>query len=81
MANLSIRKLDNFIYQALQRLAEEHSISMEEEARRIIARAVEPQRKMSDLFKECFGPGNSIDLSDHLTKLNLRSPHEPMDLS
>ena len=35
MANLSIRRLDDMVYQHLQRLARAHGVSTEEEVRRI----------------------------------------------
>jgi len=77
MANLSIRKLDDSVYERLQILAQEHAISMEEEVRQIIYKAVGTPVKMTDLIRECFGPKNGIDLEI----VNERKPHEPMDFS
>ncbi|MDF2939384.1 MAG: hypothetical protein K0R66_26 [Gammaproteobacteria bacterium] len=77
MANLSIRKLDDAVYERLQRLAAEHSVSMEEEARRILSQAVAAPGRITDVFEQYFGQKNGI----HLDELDQRKPHDPMDLS
>lgn len=74
MANLSVRKLDDHIYEKLRRRAASHGISMEEEARQIISLVVDTPEKMSEVFQKHFGKKNGIDL-----KLSKRSPHQPMD--
>lgn len=75
MANLSIRKLDDEIYDRLRGRAARHGVSMEEEARQILTRAVSPPERLGDLFLKIFGPANGVDLD-----LPPREPHEPVDL-
>lgn len=75
MASLSIRKLDDEIYDRLRGRAARHGVSMEEEARRILTRAVSPPERLGDLFVKVFGPTNGADLD-----LPPREPHEPVDL-
>ncbi len=52
-----------------------HGVSMEEEARRILKRAVSSPERLGDLFVKVFGPVNGVDLD-----LPPREPHEPLDL-
>jgi plasmid stability protein len=75
LASLSIRKLDDEIYDRLRDRATRHGISMEEEARRILTRAVSPPERLGDLFLKIFGPDRGADL-----ELLPREPHDPMDL-
>lgn len=74
MANLSIRKLDDDIYERLQIRAAKHGISMEEEVRKIIYQAVAVPDSLSEIFKQNFGKKNGIDL-----ELLAHKPHDPMD--
>lgn len=75
MASLSIRKLDDEIYERLQAQAARHGVSMEEEVRQILTRAVSPPERLGDLFLKIFGPDRGADL-----EIPPREPHEPMDL-
>lgn len=75
MANLSVRKLDNQIYEQLRIRAAAHGVSMEEEARQILSQAVAAPERISDVFHKYFGPENGVDLDI----LNQRQPHNPMD--
>lgn len=75
MANLTIRRLDDQTYERLKVQAARDGVSMEEEARRILARAVAPPGRLGDLFVETFGTARGLDLS-----LPARQPHEPPDL-
>ena len=77
MANLSIRKLDDQIYQRLQSRALEHGISMEEEVRQILYHAVCTPKDISAIFQKYFSvQGIVLDLdNDH------KRPHEPMDFN
>ncbi len=77
MASISIRKLDENIYQQLKIRAEQHSISMEAEARRIISDAVVAPVSLADLFHQCFGSKNGVD---HVELHDPHAPHEPLDL-
>jgi plasmid stability protein len=75
LASLSIRKLDDEIYNRLRVRAVRHGISMEEEVRQILRRAVAPPEKLGDLFLKVFGPARGVDL-----ELPLRESHEPLNL-
>lgn len=75
MASLSVRNLDDDIYQKLRMRAVENGISMEEEARRILRRAVAAPERLGELALRCFGPAHGVEL-----ELSLREPHEPPDL-
>lgn len=74
MASLSIRKLDDDTYDRLRARATRHGISMEEEVRQILKRAVAPPERLGDLFLKVFGPDRSADL-----EIPSRELHEPMD--
>lgn len=75
MASLSVRKLDDDIYERLKRRAAEHGVSMEEEVRGILERAVATPERLGKLALECFGPEHGVELD-----LPPRPPHEPPDL-
>lgn len=75
MVSLSIRKLDDETYDRLRVRAGRHGISMEEEVRQILRRAVAPPERLGDLFHEVFGPSAGVDLD-----LPPREPHEPVEL-
>ncbi len=76
MANLSVRKLDDNTYERLRTRAAQHGVSMEEEARRILKRAIAAPDRMGDLFLMYFGPANGIKL-----EIPSRETQEPIDLS
>ena len=75
MPDLSVRKLDTIVYQQLRQRAATHSISMEEEVRRILSEALAAPLHINEIFLECFGERNGIDF-DIPTQ---RGPHEPVD--
>lgn len=76
MASLSVRRLDDLVYNQLQTRAMAHGVSMEEEVRGIITQAVLPPKNIVEIFREHFGPGNGIDL-----ELPVRAVNPPLDLS
>lgn len=76
MANLSVRKLDDETMRQLRIQAAQHGVSMEEEVRRIIKRAVSAPDRLGDLAVQYFGGKRGEDL-----KLARRMPHDPIDLS
>ena len=78
MANLSVRKLDDEVYEQLRMRSIKHHVSMEEEARQIISQAVTTPERISDVFKKYFGATNGIDLDEIMI---LHKPHNPMDFS
>ena len=73
MGSISVRKLDDGTLERLRIRAAEHGVSMEEEARRILAAAVSAPEKLGDLAVQLFGSSFGIDLD-----LPDRPPHEPM---
>ena len=73
MASLSIRKLDEETYGRLQQRATQRGVSMEEEARQILRRAVAPPQRLGDFFLEVFGELNGAEL-----ELPPKRPHEPL---
>lgn len=75
MANLSVRKLDDTVYEQLRLRAVKHGISMEEEARQIICQAVAVPERISEVFRKNFGIKNGIDLDTR----DQHKPHNPMD--
>ena len=76
MANISVRKLDDRIYESLRLRAVKHGISMEEEVRQIIAQVVSEPVSVGSVFRKNFGPDNGVDL----IPLPPRTPHDPMDI-
>lgn len=56
MANLSIRKIDETTLQLLRQQAAGHGVSMEEEIRQILKRAVSGPEKLGDLAVRLFSP-------------------------
>ncbi|MGI9293104.1 MAG: FitA-like ribbon-helix-helix domain-containing protein [Pseudomonadales bacterium] len=56
MASISVRKLDDETLARLRIRAAKHGISMEEEARRIIRRAVTAPEALGDLAVRLFAP-------------------------
>ncbi len=75
MGSISVRKLDDETLERLRVRAAEHGVSMEEEARRILAKAVSAPKHLGDLAVRLFGPSSGIDL-----ELQDRPPHEPVGL-
>ena len=73
MANISIRKIDDDIYERLRVRAATHGVSMEEEVRQILKASVNAPERLGDLAIECFGPENGVDLV-----LPEHKPHEPI---
>lgn len=74
MANLSIRKLDDKIYEQLRLQAAMHGVSIEKEVRQILAQAVAAPQRISDVFQKYFGHNNGVDLDVPKEQ----QPHQPM---
>lgn len=74
MASLSIRRLDPRLYERLRIRAAQHGISMEEEVRKIIAKAVSAPDSITEIFTQNFGNRNGVDLD-----LIAHKPHFPME--
>lgn len=74
MASISVRNLDNKVYEQLRLRAAKHGTSMEEEARQIISQAVAAPKRINDVFQKYFGSRNGINLD-----IPDRKPHKPMD--
>ena len=62
MANLSVRKIDDQIYERLRVRAAKHGVSMEEEVRQILKRAVSAPERLGDLAIRCIGSDHGVDL-------------------
>ncbi len=75
MPSLSIRKIDQEVYDRLRERAAENGVSIEEEVRRLIARSVSAPKKLGDLAIELFGPNHGVELD-----LPERSVGRPSDL-
>ena len=75
MASLSVRRIDNDVYSRLRIRAAEHGVSMEEEVRQILARAVAAPEHLGDLALDLFGEGHGVEI-----ELTDREEHEPMKL-
>jgi antitoxin FitA len=75
MASLSVRKLDDETLERLRLRAAEHGVSMEEEARRILAAAVSAPNHLGDLAVQIFGSAHGVEL-----QLRRGTPHEPVEL-
>ena len=76
MASLSVRKIDEETYRRLRIRAAEHGISMEEEVRQILKRAVTAPGRLGDLAVEYFGRNHGVNFD-----LPPRESHEPPDLN
>ena len=76
MASLSVRRIDDDVYERLRVRAAEHGTSMEEEVRQILRRAVAAPPRLGQLALQCFGPVHGIEL-----ELPPREPHEPPELA
>ncbi len=74
MASLSVRKIDDDVYKRLRIRAAKHGVSMEEEARQILRRAVSAPERLGDLAREYFGD-DGVEL-----ELPSREPHNPMSV-
>jgi plasmid stability protein len=55
MASLKVRKIDDGVYERLRIRAARHGLSLEEEVRRILERAVAAPERLGDLALEYFG--------------------------
>jgi plasmid stability protein len=75
MASISVRKLDDQLIEKLRFRAVSHGVSMEEEIRNILARAVSAPDKASDIFLKHFGPKNGLEINES----EKYPPHNPMD--
>jgi antitoxin FitA len=74
MASLSIRKVDPKLYECLRVRAARHGTSMEEEVRRILAKALSAPDSITEIFIQNFGNRNGLDL-----ELLMHKPHPPME--
>jgi plasmid stability protein len=75
VASLSVRKIDDEVYERLTARAVEHGVSMGEEARQILRRAVAAPERLGQLALRCFGPAHGFVL-----ELALRSHSEECGL-
>ena len=74
MASLSVRKVDQELYERLRVRAATHGVSMEEEVRQILKRAVKAPERLGDMALKYFGD-DGVDL-----QLPPRGAHAPIDV-
>ena len=74
MASLSVRKIDDELYERLRVRAAKNGVSMEEEVRQILRRVVTAPERLGDLAREHFGD-QGVEL-----ELVPRQPHDPIDV-
>lgn len=74
MASLSVRKIEDDVYERLRIRAAKRGVSMEEEVRQILRRAVSAPKRLGDLARKYFGD-DGVEL-----ELPSREPHEPMSV-
>ena len=74
MAGISVRRIDNDTYERLQKLAQKHGVSMEEEVRQILRSATHTPDQLGDLAIDLFG-SNGVDID-----LPQREVNEPVNL-
>ena len=74
MASLSVRKIDKELYERLRVRAATHGVSMEEEVRQILKRAVKAPERLGDMALKYFGD-DGVDL-----QLPTRGAHAPIDV-
>ena len=55
MAGLSVRRIDQHVYERLRSRAAQHGVSMEEEVRQILRAAVGAPDRLGDLATSLFG--------------------------
>lgn len=72
MPSLSVRKIDSDVYQRLRVRAASHGVSMEEEVRQILRRAVVAPERLGDMALRYFG-AEGVEL-----ELPSRDPQEPV---
>ena len=71
MASLSVRKIDDDVYERLRIRAAKRGVSMEEEVRQILRRAVSAPERLGDLARNYFGDDGDMQNS---TFLDYRMP-------
>lgn len=62
MASISVRRIDDEVYQRLCRRAAANGTSMEELVRRILRAAVSGPNRLGDLAVDLFGPEHGVEL-------------------
>mgnify|MGYP006294309645 CR=1 FL=1 len=73
MPGLSVRRIDEEVYEKLRSRAKSHGVSMEEEARRILRSAVSGPEELGSFALQLFGE-NGIELD-----IPARDYNEPVD--
>lgn len=76
VASLSVRKIDDDLYERLRVRAAKHGVSMEEEVRQILKRTVEAPERLGDLALNYFGQANGVEL-----ETPNHEPHEPLNFN
>ena len=76
MPSLNIRKIDDDVFERLRKRAERHGVSVEEEVRLLIERAVFTPDRLGQLALDCFATVDATELD-----LPTHQHHEPIDLN
>jgi plasmid stability protein len=76
LASLSVRKIDDDVYERLRVRAAKHGVSMEEEVRQILKLTVDAPERLGDIALEYFGQENGVELV-----IPNHEPHEPVDFN
>jgi plasmid stability protein len=76
MSTISVRRIEEEVLRQLKIKAAREGVSMEEEVRRILKRAVNAPERIGDLAVQMFGPTSGVDL-----ELPEHTPHEPLDFT
>jgi plasmid stability protein len=69
MVNISIRNLEDTAYDGLKKQAQEHGVSMEEEARQLIYRGLGKSESLTAVFRRHFGAKNGVNLDSVLEEI------------
>jgi plasmid stability protein len=69
MVNISVRNLKDTAYKGLKKQAQEHGVSMEEEARQLIYRGLAKSESIAEVFTRHFGPKNGVELGPILEEI------------
>lgn len=76
MPSLSVRKIDEDVYERLKERAKDHGVSMEEEVRGLITRAVSAPERLGSLARKYFSGDKGVEL-----ELPDREVQDPIDFS
>jgi len=62
MASLSVRNLDDTVYEQLRIRAAKQGLPVEDVVHQILIQAIKTPERISDVFRKHFAPQNGVDL-------------------